>query len=203
MAADWCMTAVEKASVARVSFCVGAAAFATGPFLLCTCPGWFFFAAVACGVAGMWGTRPWGIAGLGLCIASLLIAGVQFQDERKQKTISERFREKMRERVEGLPPYVPVTFLSQAGLPIEALQTPVSGTFQATPARDVVMALCGQARVNYNYSGNVEGRPAPTFSGTFTEVSLRAALFEVAYRTHIHVRWDELPEGAKFLSVSE
>jgi hypothetical protein len=95
-------------------------------------------------------------------------------------------------------PSYPIAFMTE-----EVFKEPVSGTFQAAPARNVVMELCAQRRVSNAYSGNVVGRAEPTFTGTFKDVPLRDALYEVAQSARLNFSWDERPDGGKYLRVTE
>lgn len=99
-------------------------------------------------------------------------------------------------------PKIPQTFLPAQGKLREGLQTPVSGTFQATPAHEVIAALCRQLPANNVYKRDIS-KPAATFTGTFKDTPLRTALFRVAQATHITVEWAERPDGSKLISVRE
>lgn len=98
---------------------------------------------------------------------------------------------------------IPETFLPAEGKLHAVLQTGVSGTFQAVPAREAIAALCRQLPVNHVYERANPKPVATTFSGTFKDTPFRTALFQIARTTHITVEWAERPDGGKLLRVRE
>jgi len=68
--------------------------FFLGFFLLCDCPGLFVCAGVASALPAIFGTRVLRIAGICLCIASLVSAVVQFRHEQERNAQIQQIREK-------------------------------------------------------------------------------------------------------------
>jgi hypothetical protein len=80
------MTPNAKASAARCGLALGALGFLLGSVLLCNCPGLFICASAAAALPTIWGWRIVRIAGICLCIASVVAAAMQFQKERDRAT---------------------------------------------------------------------------------------------------------------------
>lgn len=80
------MTPNAKASSARCGLALGALGFLLGSVLLCDCPGLFLCASAAAALPAIWGRRIIRVAGVCLCIASMVAAAMQFQKERERAT---------------------------------------------------------------------------------------------------------------------
>ncbi len=75
------MTPAAKSKAANYGLLAGVLQFISGSLLLCDCPGWFVCAAIAAAVPAILGTRVVRIAGISLCIASIITAVVQYRRE--------------------------------------------------------------------------------------------------------------------------
>ncbi|MEO6754015.1 MAG: hypothetical protein ABIP85_19725 [Chthoniobacteraceae bacterium] len=98
---------------------------------------------------------------------------------------------------------IPDTFLSAPGRLREVLKTPVSGTFRATPAPEVIASLCRQLPANNVYKRDIAKPAAPTFTGTFKDTPLRIALYQVTQATRITIELVDRGDGSKLISAHE
>lgn len=97
---------------------------------------------------------------------------------------------------------VPKSFLVVSDVRIQkALETPVSGEFRETKASLVFDALFRQLPANFVFASS---RPAaPTFTGSFTNMPFRTAVFRVATATGYTLELTTRPDGSQVISVHD